>query len=335
MNLRRVLLLFPLSSLLFPLLACLPLIGMLNQPHSGFFYAPYYTNNIFTDPTMPGYQAGLRPEYRVVSVNRQLIDRLPAEIANTGVGGTLFYVWELGNIADIISLKVESLSFWRLAEKASPFVLTALLLFWAAIRVKSLLLKTALYLSGGAVSAGLDYFLVSGVGLKSGFDPALRLAQGDYLGLVGKWSAYAYFPLWSLALASWTLYFWGLWLEKYPQWRKWAGSVIILVAFCNFSGHLYSSVLTEIYNNPNFTIFYSRGEFWLLWLPFTLFAIATIWLKLRISIRRRVLVTFGFILFITGYVASTIFDRNLLPFIGAQWWALVGSYIVLIGFKEK
>lgn len=315
------------------ILTVLPLFGRLIQPHSGFFYAPFYTNNLFTDTAMPAYQAGLRPEYRIVSVNHRLIDRLQAETNTLGAGGTLFLIWELGNIADIIAVKVETLNLWRLLEKVLPFVLIALVLYRQSLKNQPALLKAALGLAALAITSGIDYFFVSGAGLGSGFDPSARLAQADYLGLLAKWSAHLYFPLWSPVLAIGAAYFSGIWLKQRKKWRNWFWSVIALATFSNLCGHFYSAVLSIIYNNPNFTIFYSRGEFWLVWLPFSGFALLTLWLKIEAAFQQKVLISAGAGLFLTGYVAPTIFGKILLPAVGVQWWALLG--VGLMSFKIK
>jgi hypothetical protein len=303
--LKILLLLSGVLALIFSMLSLWPVIG---KPWPGFFYSPFYTTNVFTDSSTPAWEAGLRPEDRVILAGNSRIDRLHAETEKVGNGNTLYLVYELGRQLAGIQVQVESLDFFRLAEKALPQYFAGLL---AILLARGSLYPLFACISGIALIIAPNYFLAAGCGLESGFE-----ISG--CATIGKWSAFFYFPLWSLALGAGWLET-GLRLIKSRRKRLWFSSVVGLLLVFDLSGYLYASMNTATWNNPDFIVWHSRVEFWVGWLGFSLL-FAVFHFKSGSS-TRKILPLLALALFIAGFIFSTVFNIGW-PGFGPQWYAL-------------
>ncbi len=337
----------------------LPLLTMLGKPWPGFFYSPFYTTNVFTDQTTPAWQAGLRPEDRVIRAGSFGIDQLQIEATRVGNGGKLYLVYELGQVLTGIESKVEELEGWKLLEKAGPLFLGGIMLvgygMWRFGR-RDIWAGIFSWLAGLGLLAAPDYFLGPGRGLESGFDPAYGL---------GKWASYFYFPIWTLVLAAG--WFWAIqriFAEK-KRWWGWAMGVTGLVLAFDLLGYLNAVWRTATYNNPDYVVWHSRGEFWVGWLGLGLILSGHSTLTLALfllgrenltpfplrgegrgerqlkethkldspfaskergqKVRFVIIIVVCLLLFVGGYVVPTIFDV-VLPGPGPQWYCfgLVG-----------
>lgn len=305
--------------LIFPtaifLLSFLPVLGFATGPRywSGFFYAPFYTTNIFTDVTTPGWQAGLRPEYRVVLVNRQPMSRLQSL---TEQSSTLTLLWEVGPARlDEINVPVERLAWSRFLEKYAPFYAIGLFLGWLGWR-RRLFFATV---GAAAIFAAADYWLNFGAGTQSGFEPGAWLT---ILGTPSKWSTFIYMPLLTVLWASLN---WHL-LEQLVtplRFRRLLQAGVAALGAGEIAAYAWNAGITAIFNNPNYVIFHTRAVFWAWMLPLTL--------AFALAIRRPRRVTgwlgcVGLVIFSVGYLAQTIFDRVFWDSLGAHWW-LIGLVI--------
>lgn len=195
-----------LAGMLVGLASWLPLLWALAAPMPGFIYSPFYTANIFNDASLNGYRAGLRPEDRVIQINRQRVEQLTPLAAQ---GGELFLTYELKQALVSIPVGTQEWTIGRLLEKSGPLFAAGGWLIWLTVR---LLLKpksrnknwlaTSVFLAGLALLAAPDFFLGSGAGRESGFDPISHWHNGDYLATTAKWSSYFYPLLWTLAAAA-------------------------------------------------------------------------------------------------------------------------------------
>jgi hypothetical protein len=316
----------PLFFLIFPLviflLSFLPVLGFATGTRcwSGFFYAPFYTTNIFTDSTTPGWQAGLRPEYRVVLVNRQPMSRLHVL---TEQSGTLRLLWEVGPARlDEIDVPVEQLAWSRILEKYAPFYAIGLFLVWLGWRRQLFLAMVG----AAAIFAAADYWLNFGAGTQSGFEPGAWLT---ILNTTSKWSTFCYVPLLTLL---WATLNWHL-LEQVitrQRVRRLLQAVVVAFGAGEIAAYAWNAGITAIFNNPNYVIFHTRTVFWAWLLPLAL--------AFALAVRRRPrwvkdwLDCAGLLIFIVGYLAQTIFDRVFWDSVGAQWW-LTG--LVLFAFCQQ
>jgi hypothetical protein len=294
------------------LASLLPFLAVVGRPWPGFFYNPYYTTNVFTDQTTPAWKAGLRPEDRVIIINKLRIDRLQPETEKAGIGGEITLVYELGRVLASIPVQVEELSWFRFLEKAAPMYLTGLLLCFYGWAKTDIFLKVFQWLCGLALLIASDYFLGAGCGLESG------LSCGS------KWSAFGYWPLWSVAGA-----FGWAWLLKLllasSKWYRWWGLCRLLLGLLlllDLMHYLISALTSATYNNPDYIIWHNRGEFWLLWLGLVVLLAAAVWQKrLNLNWKKAVISGVGLGLFILGFVVPTTFDLSL-PGLGPQWYSL-------------
>lgn len=295
-----------------------------NRYWPGFFYAPFYTTNIFTDHTTPAGKLGLLPEYRVVAVNRQLMEKLYPLTAEKGATGKpIALLWEVGpGRLDFLTVPVEKLEWERVLEKYGVFLLSSLLFGWLAWRG-----NLAAGWAGLFCLAAADYWFNPGAGRLSGFDPASWWEQGQGGLASAKWSVFLYAPLGTLLWAALSLR-----LTQEIESRRVRQT---LVAIClagllaELASYSYDAIITAIYNNPNFVIFHARTVFWGWLLPLGLAGWGVLgqpqlyqkWLQLA-----------GLIVFVAGYVVQTTFDRDVVGFLGAQWF-IVGLALA-VGMKQ-
>jgi hypothetical protein len=340
----------------FLILSSLPLFWTAGRFWPGFFYSPFYTTNLFTEADTPAYQAGLRPEDRVIQAGAfpgqwLLINSLEKETTlSVKVDRPLTLVYELGRDLVAIPVQVEPLGWNRLLEKALPFFLSGLWLVLSPLSPDGAASHNKGNSPGGAAShnkgnspggaashrshylegrifAGLsalallaapDYFLNSGNGLESGFDPAIGLASDSWLTFSGKWSTYLYAPLWKLAIAAGAVYALRLLLNHRPKLgRLGLALVLILLAF-DLTSYAYEALRTATYNNPDYIVWHGRTAFWPEWIGLTLLLLATEIGRLN---QRSWFRLSGFLLFLGGFIIPTTFDL-VLPGPGPQWYTL-------------
>jgi hypothetical protein len=282
----------------------------------GFFYAPFYTNNVLTDPTTPAAKAGLKPEDRVIGLNGVRIEYL-GEITNRQgkSGSPISLVYELGRELAAINLPVERQNLARLLEKWVVFALGGLgLVIWGWPKNNWLALAGASLL----VASG-DYWLNPGAGRQSGFDPGALTASGEWGLATTKWSTYFYWPLW---LVVWLVV--GLSLVeslnslRKPKLLKLLRIVIVTLALTQLAVYLYEAARTARYNNPDYITFYLRLIWWPDWAG--LLALG-LWAALRHNDRRFWLGLAGLLLGVGGFGAAVLFAVAL-PGPGPQWYAL-------------
>ncbi len=304
----------------------LPLLSALASPMPGFIYSPFYTANLFNDASLNGYRAGLRPEDRVIQVNRQRIEQLTPLAAQ---GGELYLTYELKQALVSIPVQAQEWTVGRLLEKGGPLLGAGCWLIWLTVR---LLLKpkarnkgwlaASVFLAGLALVAAPDYFLGPGAGRESGFDPLRHWQNGEYLAITAKWSSYFYSLLWTLAAAALGIFWLQNLLDKArvrPKVRQWAIATTLLLLAFDLSDYFFAALRTLRYNNPDYIVLHWRGEFWLLW---SVVLILT-WiseLKLNFVLLLRGL---GLTLFVVGFVVPTIFDWQW-GGPGVQWYAILG-----------
>ncbi len=296
-----------------------PLVGLLSGPRywPGFFYAPFYTTNIFTDLQTPAYRVGLRPEDRVIGANRERIDRLAVLTARQGASGdALVLIYELGREAASIRVPVEPLGWERILEKWGPLVGAGLGLAGLAWRGRWVAGP-----SGVALLAAVDYWLNPGAGRESGFDPAgwAGLEQAVLLA-TAKWSTYFYWPLWTLAWA--TLLWWLAHQLAVGRSRRLFYALSVALGCAELGAYTYEAVKTATYNNPDYITFHARAIFWFGWGSLLALAAIRLW-----QVRRKWQSWAGFgglSLFVVGWAGPTTFD-SVWPGPGPQWytWGLV------------
>lgn len=291
-----------------------PLLGLIGigRYWPGFFYAPFYTTNLLTDPTTPAWQAGLRPSQRVVTANRERIDHLsPLTFQEGAANGTLSMVWEFAREAGTIQLKVEPLGWERIFEKWGPLLVTGLLLGWLGWRG-----YRWAGLAGLALLAAIDYLLNPGSGRETGFDPAGWLALGRWEIATAKWSTYFYWPFWTLVWAALGWYLIGYLFHNRP--KNIARAIIGAVAASELGAYGYEAAKTATFNNPNYMIYHVRDVFWPGWGALLLLALAFTWQRRRNWTAWVALA--GLLLFLLGWAVPTTFDMAW-PGPGPQWYA--------------
>ncbi|HEX2912900.1 MAG TPA: hypothetical protein VH186_18990 [Chloroflexia bacterium] len=299
------------------LLTLLPLMGFMSGPRywPGFFYAPFYTTNIFTDAQTPAAAAGLHSEDRVVGVARSdRIDKLHEVTAQQGeAGAKIRLIYELGRELTAIQVQVEPLSWGRWLEKSGPLLLAALLMGLIGWRER----KAFPFLLAIAVTAGLDYWLNRGAGRESGFDPAAWLSAGELLSLSAKWSAFLYWPLWTLACLTTALFVINRCLKG--RLRRVALILVITAALSEFGAYCYEASKSATYNNPDYIIWHARAVFWWIWgflLLLMLGVVLSRWRRWPIWLG-----LLGLAVFILGFMYPTTFD-SAWSGPGPQWYAL-------------
>lgn len=280
----------------------------------GFFYAPFYTNNVFSDPTVPAAIAGLKPEDRVVGLNGVRIEFL-GEITNRQgrAGGNVSLVYELGRELAAISVKVERQSWGRLFDKWAVFGLGGLgLAVWGWWKRQRLAQIFSLVL----IASG-DYWLNPGAERLSGFDPAAFVVSGEWGLATAKWSTYFYWPLW---LALWGIVAWEL-IERLQVRRRISLFLKILLAtfaLAELVVYTYEAARTARFNNPDYITFHIRTVWWSGW---ALVLILAILACLREKRWNCWLGLVGLIVGVAGFGATTFFAVEL-PGPGPQWYAL-------------
>ena len=280
----------------------------------GFFYAPFYTNNVFSDPTVPAAAAGLKPEDRVIGLNGVRIEFLRAITARQGqAGGNVSLVYELGRELAAISVPVERQSWERLFDKWAVFGLGGLgLAAWGWRKRQRLAQIFSLVL----IASG-DYWLNPGAERLSGFDPAAFVTSGEWGFASAKWSTYFYWPLW---LALWGIAGWEL-IERLQVRRRtliFLKKVLGTFALAELAIYSYEAIRTARFNNPDYITFHIRTIWWPGWAP--VFVLATLvcfrqkrwpcWLGLG-----------GLIVGVAGFGAAVFYAVEL-PGPGPQWYAL-------------
>lgn len=324
----------------------------------GFIYSPFYTTNLFTDPTLNGYQMALRPEDRVIEVNKERIDQLDTAVVRNA---KVYLVYELVHALVGIRVPVQNWTINRMLEKASPLFLSGILLLWLNVRwllaVQLVPVKAGaendppdntdgsrsqprrenekwLILSG--VLAGLalltapDYFLAPGAGLNSGFDPVARWQAGEVLALTSKWSAYLYYPLWTLAAAACGVFQLKQLITKI-RWQRWFMGIVGGLVTFDLADYIYAAYLTYRYNNPDYFVWHVRGEFWLLWPLLLILVWVNIFMSENTSLKNygtpsnfkpNLIAGICFSLFVVTFIVPTVFDWSL-PGFGVQWWSFL------------
>ena len=327
-----------LAGVLVGLASWLPLLGALGQPMPGFIYSPFYTANIFNDASLNGYRAGLRPEDRVIQVNRQHIEQLTPLAAQSG---ELYLTYELKQALVSIPVQAQKWTVGRLLEKSGPLLGAGCWLIWLTIRLwltpmsrNKHSLVASVFLAGLALLSAPDYFLAPGAGHESGFDPISHWHNGEYLATTAKWSSYFYGLLWTLAATALSIF----WLQNLfdhtrvrPNVRQWAIATTLLLLGFDLGDYLFAALRTLRYNNPDYTVLHWRGEFWLLWpLVLTLAWVS----KLKLN-SRSVIQHFCLMFLVAGFMVPTIFDWQWVgP--GVQWYVIfVVVYFELECYKYR
>lgn len=280
----------------------------------GFFYAPFYTNSVFSDPTTPAARAGLAPEDRVIGLNGVRVEFLREITARQAkAGGNISLVYELGRELSALNLSVERQSWERLLEKWAIFGPGGLGLAawgWRKDSWLALVGATLLMASG-------DYWLNPGAGRESGFDPGSFLASGEWSLVTTKWSTYFYWPLW---LGVWLVVGLGM-VERLKASRnllKLLRIILVTLSLTGLAVYLYEAARTARFNNPDYIIFYFR----LIWGPGWAFGLAIgLWVALRQNKWQSWLSLAGLVLLAGGFGAATLFEVAL-PGPGPQWYAL-------------
>ena len=288
-----------------------PMADLLAGPGDwpGFFHAPFYTTDVFTDPTTPAGRVGLHPEDRVVGVNQARIDRLYTEaVARGKAGGSLSLLYELGRELTLLDVEVERLGWARILEKGGPLLATALLLAGLGWRYR----QQWAWLGGVGLVAATDYWLNPGWGRRSGFDPVAALELGRWVVAGAKWSAYLYWPLWTLIVGV------GGWqivgrLEP-TRWRKTLWGLIAVAVVTEWAAYAYDAWKSANFNNPDYIVWHARAIFWPQWA-------ALLGLSLTLGWQRREgWRSFALLVFVVGFVYPTTFDTTW-PGPGPQWYA--------------
>lgn len=282
----------------------------------GFFYLPFYTNSVVTDPQTPAAIAGLKPEDRVIGLNGVRIEYLHEITARQGrAGGNITLVYELGLELASINLPVERLNWDRLLEKWSALLVGGVgLAVWGWRKRQGLAMAGAMLM----VASG-DYLLNPGAGRESGFDPGTFMNIGTGGLATAKWSTYFYWPLWLLV---WLIV--GLTLInqlKGFQSRKLLRFLRIVAITCALSGlavYFYEAARTARYNNPDYITFYFRLVWWPAWAA--LLALG-IWAFIKNKKWQGWLGLAGMALLVVGYGAVILYAVKV-PGPGPQWYAL-------------
>jgi hypothetical protein len=321
-------------------LSLLPGLGSVSGPWPGFFYSPFYTTNIFSDVTTPAYQAGLRPEDRVIQAGAlpgqwPRIASLEKETSLAAQSNRpLTLVYELGRDLAAISVQVEPLDWWRWLEKAGPLFLSGLLLAGLSLSSRFISIPQQVFAGFAALPllAAPDYFLNPGHGLESGFVP---FSAESWLTASGKWSTFLYAPLWKLAIGAGAIYALSqLWPQ--PSRLKRIGAALIISGLAlDLISYIYEASRTALYNNPDYMVWHGRGAFWPEWIGLGVLLIVS---ESRRLARKGLLPLVGFGLFLGGFIIPTTFDMAL-PGPGPQWYSLglvlfFGAGAVAV-FKKK
>ena len=276
----------------------------------GFFYAPFYTTNVFTDAQTPAGQAGLHPEDRVVGVNLVRIEQLWSWQEQTGPQhGSITLLYELGRELTLLPVAVEPLGWGRILTVWVPLLLAAFGLFWLGWRRHQPFPK----LAGLVLLAAIDYWLNPGAGRLSGFAPDLWFNLGQGWLALSKWSAYLYWPLWTftLAVGGWFLVS-QIWASKALQFSR---ALLVIATLTEAASYGYDAWKSGNYNNPDYIIWHARAVFWPKWLIMVGLSGLVAWRTGRWGVPASLLV------FVAGFAFPTTFDTAL-PGPGPQWYAL-------------
>ena len=280
----------------------------------GLFYAPFYTNNVFSDPSVPAAVAGLKPEDRVIGLNGVRIEFLREITVRQGqANSSIALVYELGRELAALNVPVEKQSWGRLFDKWAVFGLGGLgLAAWGWRRQNRLA-----QVGGLILLASGDYWLNPGAERLSGFDPAAFVASGEWGMAPAKWSTYFYWPLW---LALWGVVGWGL-IERLAGRRKIRVFLKILLAtfaLAELAVYTYEAVRTARFNNPDYITFHIRAVWWPGWALVFILAAWVCWKQRR---WKGWLGLAGLIVLVVGPGAMA-FYAVLVPGPGPQWYAL-------------
>lgn len=283
----------------------------------GFFYAPFYTNNVFSDPDVPAARAGLKPEDRVIGLNGVRIEFLRAITTEQGrEGGSVALVYELGRELAAIKVPVEPLGWGRLFDKWFPLILGGLgLAAWGWRKRNRLAQVGAMVL----IASG-DYWLNPGAERLSGFDPASFVASGEWGMASTKWSTYFYWPLW---VALWGLMGWGL-IGQVKARRRiliFLRALLAAVSLAELAVYLYEALRTARFNNPDYITFHIRAVWWPGWLAVLVLALVAFTRRNRRNDWQQWVGLLGLIIFVVGFGATTFFAIEI-PGPGPQWYAL-------------
>lgn len=294
----------------------LPLVsfGAGDRYWPGLFYAPFYTNAVFTDPATPAARAGLRPEDRVIGQNGVRIEFLRELVTAEGrLGGNVSLVYELGRELAAIKVPVEQLGFERLFDKWAVFVLGGFgLAGWGWRKKSGLAMAGAVLLM---VSG--DYWLNPGAERLSGFDPASFLASGEWGMATTKWSTYFNWPLWVLVWLVVGLELAGR-LKTRRRVVKLLRSVLATLALTELAVYIYEAARTARFNNPDYITFHLRLVWWPGWL---LLLFLGLWVAVQRNRWQIWLALVGLIMLVVGFGATTLYAVEV-PGPGPQWYAL-------------
>jgi len=283
----------------------------------GFYYAPFYTNSVFSDPDVPAARSGLKPEDRVIGLNGVRIEFLREITAEQGrAGGSLSLVYELGRELAAIKVPVEQVGWGRLFDKWAVFILGGLGLAGLGWRTRNRVTQVGalVFLASG------DYWLNPGAERLSGFDPASFVASGEWGMASSKWSTYFYWPLW---LALWGVIAWVLLGQLKVRRRILFVLRALLGAFAlaDLAVYIYEALRTARFNNPDYITFHIRAVWWPGWALVLVLAIAAVIRLNRGSEWRWWAGLVGLVIFVLGFGAP-IFYAVEIPGPGAQWYAL-------------
>lgn len=280
----------------------------------GFFYAPFYTNGVFTDPTTPAARAGLAPEDRVIGQNGVRIEFLREMVTAEGrLGGDVSLVYELGRELAAIKVPVEKLGFDRLFDKWAVFVIGGLgLAAWGWRKKSGLALIGSLLLMASG-----DYWLNPGAERLSGFDPASFIASGEWGMATTKWSTYFYGPLWVLVWLVIGLELAGR-LKARRRFLKLTRIVLATLTLTELAVYIYEAIRTARFNNPDYITFHFRLVWWPGWL---LLLFLGLWVAFQRKRWQSWLALVGLIVVVVGFGATTLYAVEV-PGSGPQWYAL-------------
>lgn len=299
---------WPLVWLVALLLTAGPLVKAGYWP--GFFYAPFYTTDVFTGSNTPAGQAGLRPEDRVVGANLDRIDKLWELQQATGKEhGSLSLLYELGRELTRLKVAVEPLGWERIIEIWGPWLAATAGLIGLGWRQKSWFCGVG----GLTLLAGLDYWLNPGAGRLSGFDPLYWLNTGEWWRAASKWSAYLYWPLWTLTQ---TVAGYSLAARSGIADRKLKillQIVIVTACLSEWAAYSYDAWKSGNYNNPDYIIWHARAVFWPEWGALVVLSGLAAWRH------KNWWGLVSLLIFIAGFAGPTAFDFSW-PGPGPQWY---------------